>query len=518
MNKLNLPLLILTIMSFILITPKLLNAQVKMKHSYCTITHLEIDSLTHNNLEFDWSYNGNPTYYELQTKYCDLAFNDENCITDLWTEVPDAFEQNLFEPCKTYSFRMMMICEEDTLYSNEVDYFFEDGTCNSCNYNDWLQQIWGWNNRCDYSCLSSVELIEFNGTQYVAAWGMYLGCTCGTEIFNCDGSILCFEGGFGGCGNCGEFGIAGNYTVIEKIWDRYEDCDIYEEDFDICELYPDFGACCAEGTERWYYNTTTSECEIFLWSGCGGNPNNFESYEICMEGCGQQTANCDYSSWLSGEWFMQQDCDFCPFTVELIEFNGNQYIAMWENVSTQIACNDFMSVVYNCDGSIFCQQGGFVGFNECTEAGLPFNYTVLETLYSYNNDCITCPESCTCSLPFDPGVCSSEGVERWYYDAEASTCLSFAYSGCGGNPNNFNSFEACMQACDQQTLSCPPVLNLGAVQLQNETYQADETLMYYGTIPPIGNVNLKAGERIQLLPGFNSGFNNEVNIYIEPCD
>jgi len=226
-------------------TPKLLKAQSHVedwnglkgiyentgisKTANCEITSFEIESVTDANATYTWSYNGNPSYYALQTKFCPLSFkqNNSNCPPDLWTEIPDAAPGAvLFESCQTYPFRMIMICEGDTLYSNEVNYYYDNGTCNTCNYNNWL-------------------------------------------------------------------------------WDQ---------------------------------------------------------------------------------WFMPQDCNDCPVTVELIEFNGNQYIAAWETKSSQFTCEDFSSSVYNCDGTNFCSEGFFPfnDFNRCSDVGLPNNYTVLETIYSYN--------------------------------------------------------------------------------------------------------------------------------------
>lgn len=330
----------------------------------CTITDFEIVSLTGDNVEVVYNLIGNPSYYAVQTKHCELALIGEDCITDLWTEVPDALEGDFFEPCNTYSFRMMMICEGDTLYSNEADYFFEDEICNTA-------------------------------------------------------------------------------TI---------------------------------------------------------------------------PPNCDYDTWLWDEWFMQQNCEDCPFNVELIEFNGDQYIAVWETVSTQIACADYLSSVYNCDGTIFCNQGGFVGFDECTDADLPYNYTVLEILYNFNDACLNCINTCDCSLPKDRGPCNSEiDVLRWYFDQNTNTCQQFYYGGCGGNENNYTSFETCMQACDQY-VNCPNTLYLGTNTLSSGVYQASQNTTHKGQIETGGNVVLKAGNSIQIKSGFSTQGCSSFKAMISNCE
>jgi hypothetical protein len=47
---------------------------------------------------------------------------------------------------------------------------------------------------------------------------------------------------------------------------------------------PDAGPCKAI-KERWYYNPSRGCCEKFLYGGCQGNSNNFQSYEECNKMC-----------------------------------------------------------------------------------------------------------------------------------------------------------------------------------------------------------------------------------------
>lgn len=35
----------------------------------------------------------------------------------------------------------------------------------------------------------------------------------------------------------------------------------------------------------------------------------------------------------------------------------------------------------------------------------------------------------------------------WYYDTERGRCLPFAYGGCGGNDNRFNTEAECTGIC-----------------------------------------------------------------------
>lgn len=58
-----------------------------------------------------------------------------------------------------------------------------------------------------------------------------------------------------------------------------------------------------------------------------------------------------------------------------------------------------------------------------------------------------------CRLQPEVGLCNDNEVEnyhkRWFYDESRGSCMSFIYSGCMGNQNNFRSFESCVQFCSK---------------------------------------------------------------------
>ncbi|KAM7091051.1 uncharacterized protein J5F26_011693 [Ciconia maguari] len=55
---------------------------------------------------------------------------------------------------------------------------------------------------------------------------------------------------------------------------------------DICHLPPVSGPC--RGRFRHYaYNPATGTCQPFIYSGCGGNANNFGTVEECQQACQQ---------------------------------------------------------------------------------------------------------------------------------------------------------------------------------------------------------------------------------------
>ncbi|XP_076002323.1 kunitz-type protease inhibitor 2 isoform X2 [Genypterus blacodes] len=51
-----------------------------------------------------------------------------------------------------------------------------------------------------------------------------------------------------------------------------------------CEAEPKAGPCRA-AFQHWYYDTETSTCQSFIFGGCQGNNNNYETKESCMSSC-----------------------------------------------------------------------------------------------------------------------------------------------------------------------------------------------------------------------------------------
>ncbi|CAC5425297.1 unnamed protein product [Mytilus coruscus] len=52
----------------------------------------------------------------------------------------------------------------------------------------------------------------------------------------------------------------------------------------VCKIEHESGRCRAR-SERYYYNWKTAQCEQFIYGGCGGNGNNFQSISDCQAAC-----------------------------------------------------------------------------------------------------------------------------------------------------------------------------------------------------------------------------------------
>jgi hypothetical protein len=171
------------------------------------------------------------------------------------------------------------------------------------------------------------------GSSTPAVGPNFEGCTCANTPFGCchDGSTIAYGPKFEGCPSgpaldlrlasevCGlpkERGSCRNYTVkwyfdisyggCNRFWyggcegngNRFssqEQCErscVTPEGPERCSL-PKVNGPCNASYVSWFFNSETRNCEQFLYGGCLGNTNRFESREICEQNCVHQETVLD---------------------------------------------------------------------------------------------------------------------------------------------------------------------------------------------------------------------------------
>ncbi len=211
---------------------------------------------------------------------------------------------------------------------------------------------------------------------------------------------------------------------------------------DVCKLEEEAGTCRAY-TERYFYDSAKKKCLTFIFGGCGGNGNNFLSEEACRKTCNES----DFS-FVTAIPRVLEDCGQpmkkgdCGGNIDMFAFDVNVK-----------KCVPFK--YSGCGGSLNL----FFTKNGCEKVCLaPTASTTTELPPVKKNSSLIfflSPQFKQPNVEFDledcllksvKGHCSGN-VTRFYYDHEERECFEFAYSGCSGNKNNFVTRLECVETC-----------------------------------------------------------------------
>lgn len=176
---------------------------------------------------------------------------------------------------------------------------------------------------------------------------------------------------------------------------------------DICAL-PRAPGPCRGSFPRVWFNQKTGTCENFIYGGCKGNANRFDSVAECEERC----KPFDKAACLLGPYPEPQTV-FC-----------RAYIPSWTYDATTGTCVEF--VYGGCGGTANIFESEKECLSKCGG--------------------VKPPVEDVCSLPRDPGPCKG-ACGHFYWSPKAGRCLDLGYGCCGGNANNFKTLRQCVRTC-----------------------------------------------------------------------
>ena len=111
---------------------------------------------------------------------------------------------------------------------------------------------------------------------------------------------------YAGC-NESRFGCCSDGVSI-PAGPNQENCPLYKTGCDM----PKVEGTCGNRLVRYYYDMKRKRCDSFIFSGCGGNMNNFDSLEECQVKCGRSESSCRDSYNLCGPWREKGFCESSP--------------------------------------------------------------------------------------------------------------------------------------------------------------------------------------------------------------
>ncbi|XP_026315034.1 papilin isoform X7 [Hyposmocoma kahamanoa] len=314
------------------------------------------------------------------------------------------------------------------------------------------------------------------------------GCSLSTDRGPCRNYSVYwyYDIEYGGCSRFWYGGCEGNANRFSSP-EECEDVCVRPSPKDACKLPKVKGAC--QGYHlRWYFDSAREQCGQFVFGGCLGNANNFESRELCQEHC--EPARGDDVCKLPieqgscagnfGRWGFNAESGQCEqFVWGGCEGNGNRF---GSEAACNLRCNppgeqkpqcSEPQLVGNCT-----EKQAVWSFSQTENRCVPFYYTGCNG----NNNRFTSEDACTeacpnafvqdvCSLPALTGDCA-DYRERWYYDTSIKRCRQFYFGGCGGNGNNFATEPECENRCNED-MQTTTVITTIATQPQPEPFKSE---------------------------------------------
>lgn len=189
----------------------------------------------------------------------------------------------------------------------------------------------------------------------------------------------------------------------------------------------------ARGTCRafipsYYFDSTSNKCVEFVFTGCGGNANNFITREDCEKTCSPEPAPTSGTKGVKSNKpdtaADQQDICNLPPEAHSSGIRCMAFIPSWTFNSTSGQCERYI-------------YGG---------CGKTANLFKTEDACNAVCGLATRMNRESCLLPVDKGPCLGMAT-RYAFIKEKNRCEPFTYGLCQGNKNNFRTADECFKQC-----------------------------------------------------------------------
>ncbi|XP_056613650.1 kunitz-type protease inhibitor 2 [Triplophysa dalaica] len=220
---------------------------------------------------------------------------------------------------------------------------------------------------------------------------------------------------------------------------------------DDCRLPSVVGKCRA-AFPRFYYNVTSQTCQQFVYGGCGGNNNNFETQEACETACsGMKELDSHVVSQRSRMSNPEERSADEPKA--LAKMTSDEFKEKCLASEETGPCRASMRRYFYKNGT--CEQfiyGGCRGNKNNYETEEACMTTCTVTVIPRNEEAPVAPVTPSspsqeaCFAPAQSGPCRA-AFRMFYFESSTQSCVPFIYGGCRGNQNRYTSEEECMSAC-----------------------------------------------------------------------
>ncbi|OQV22023.1 Papilin, partial [Hypsibius exemplaris] len=207
-----------------------------------------------------------------------------------------------------------------------------------------------------------------------------------------------------------------------------------------CNLLSETGPCRA-ALSKWFFNGRT--CERFVYGGCGGNDNKFDSPEECQAVCGGDLT-ITVPSLGGGSPNGRKDLatEIVPTSFPI----GHE--AICEQSPDSGPCDAVVPRFFSDPVSGICKPftyggcgGNLNNFRSLQECELSCRPRANVPVGPANE---SIPQICT--LPAERGACRAF-IPAFFHDIRDGKCKMFYFGGCQGNDNRFSSRQECEGVC-----------------------------------------------------------------------
>ncbi|XP_017001607.2 papilin isoform X1 [Drosophila takahashii] len=204
---------------------------------------------------------------------------------------------------------------------------------------------------------------------------------------------------------------------------------------------------CDQWVLKWHFDRKTGGCHQFYYGGCGGNGNRFETESDCQRRC-SSPAPTPPTTPAPPRQPAPPAVAQCSQPAD--PGQCGEWVLNWNYNETKGACQSFY--YGGCGGN----DNRFATEEECSATCSPSIDTRFGEPEPEPEEPVD--DTAKCFLAPAPGNCL-ENATRWFYNSQEGLCDEFAYTGCGGNANNYATEEECQSECNdaQTTCALPPV-------------------------------------------------------------
>ncbi|EYC10374.1 hypothetical protein Y032_0056g2712 [Ancylostoma ceylanicum] len=199
-----------------------------------------------------------------------------------------------------------------------------------------------------------------------------------------------------------------------------------------CELPLAKGPCSAF-IPRYGYDKAKGKCVQFAYGGCKGNKNNFLSIENCQQEC-------------MGEGILDRVSSLSKKYVEKKELT-KEVKAAFDKAKTKEEKKQLKEAIQKNVAEAIKKTIVEEKIKRIVKDAAVKNKVekAVEKLKELKEK-----KSNPCMMPIVQGKCRAL-IKRYAFDAKKGKCVKFSYGGCGGNENNFETMAECKKRCKANT-------------------------------------------------------------------